>query len=128
MGGVAPLKSATCQLICSGVVMLIVVRIFDQPWTLDAPSEKVWFSLFGLTFFGTAIAYIVFFKILVSAGASKVMLVTLLMPFSALFLGNAFLDEPIRTQEIAGALIIGLGLLFIDGRVLRGIQRIRYNL
>ena len=56
MGGGAPLKSATCQLICSGVVMLIVVRIFDQPWTLDAPSEKVWFSLFGLAFFGTAIA------------------------------------------------------------------------
>ena len=69
-----------------------------------------------------------FFQILVSAGASNVMLVTLLMPFSALFLGNAFLDEPIRTQEIAGALIIGLGLLFIDGRVLRVIQRIRYNL
>ncbi len=68
------------------------------------------------------------FQILVSAGASNVMLVTLLMPFSALFLGNAFLDEPIRTQEIAGALIIGLGLIFIDGRVLRVIQRIRYNL
>lgn len=56
MGGVAPLKSATCQLIFSGVVMLIVVGIFDQPWTLDAPSEKVWFSLFGLAYFGTSIA------------------------------------------------------------------------
>jgi drug/metabolite transporter (DMT)-like permease len=127
LGGVAPLKSATCQILCSSVVMLIVAGIFDQPWTLDAPSPKVWFSLIGLAFFGTAIAYIVFFQILVRAGASNVMLVTLLMPVTALFLGNAFLDEPIRAREIAGALIIALGLLFIDGRALRAFQRKRWN-
>lgn len=123
LGGVAPLKSATCQLICSSVVMLIIVGFIDQPWTLAAPSSNVWFSLIGLAFFGTAIAYIVFFQILVRAGASNVMLVTLLIPITALFLGNAFLDEAIRVQEIVGALTIGLGLLFIDGRMLKLIRR-----
>ncbi len=123
LSGVAPLKSATCQLICSSFLMLIIVGIVDQPWTLNMPSLNVWFSVVGLAFFGTAIAYIVFFQILVRAGASNVMLVTLLIPVTALFLGNAFLNEAIRAQEIAGAVIIGLGLLFIDGRIPKLVQR-----
>jgi drug/metabolite transporter (DMT)-like permease len=119
LGGVAPLKSATCQLICSSLIMLVVVAIIDRPWTLDLPSIKVWWSLIALALFGTALAYIVFFQILVRAGASNVMLVTLLIPVSALLLGNLFLDEAIRVQEILGALIIASGLLFIDGRLPR---------
>lgn len=117
--GIPPLKSATCQLICSAVIMMGVVSIFEQPWTLDAPSGKVWISLICMALFGTAIAYIVFFKILVSAGASNVMLVTLLIPITAMMLGYAFLDEVIRSQEIIGALVIACGLLFIDGRIFK---------
>ncbi|MBT5109767.1 MAG: DMT family transporter [Rhodospirillaceae bacterium] len=119
LGGVAPLKSATCQLICSSAIMVVVVAVVDQPWTLPAPSQATWLSLIALAFFGTAIAYIVFFQILVRAGASNVMLVTLLIPITALLLGYLFLDEAIRVQEIIGALVIGLGLLFIDGRLLK---------
>ena len=103
--------------------MLFVVGFFEQPWALDAPSLDVWFSLIGLTIFGTAMAYLVFFQLLVRAGPSNTMLVTLLIPITALFLGNMFLDEPIRTKEIAGALIIGMGLLFIDGRIPKTVQR-----
>ena len=76
-----------------------------------------------LALFGTAIAYIVFFEILTRAGASNAMLVTLLMPVSALLLGNLFLSEPIFVRELLGAAIIGLGLLFIDGRLPRRIAR-----
>jgi len=121
--GVAPLKSATCQLMCSSVIMLIVVAVFEQPGSLDVPSQNVWFALIGLTVFGTAFAYIVYFQILARAGPSNVMLVTLLIPITALFLGNVFLDEALRTKEIVGALIIGTGLLFIDGRVPKIVKR-----
>lgn len=75
-------------------------------------------SLLTLTLFGTAAAYVIFFRILVRAGSSNVMLVTLLIPVTALVLGNVFLDEPIEAQEIIGAVIIGTGLLFIDGRAI----------
>jgi drug/metabolite transporter (DMT)-like permease len=117
--GVPPLKSATCQLICSTLIMIVVVSIIEQPWTLEMPSIEACLSLLGMAVFGTAIAYIVFFKILVSAGASNVMLVTLLIPITAVMLGNIFLDEVIQSQEIIGALVIGFGLLFIDGRILK---------
>ncbi len=118
LAGVPPVKSATCQLICSTLIMIAVVAFIDRPWTLPTPSQGTLFSLVMLAIFGTALAYIVFFRILVHAGASNVMLVTLLIPVTALFLGNVFLGEPIQSKEVIGALIIGAGLLFIDGRVI----------
>lgn len=116
--GVAPLKSATCQLMCSTMIMIVVVSLLDQPWKLDAPSLNTVWSVVALAVFGTAMAYIVFFKILVRAGPSNVMLVTLLIPITALILGNVFLGEAIQSKEIIGALIIATGLLFIDGRLI----------
>ncbi len=118
LAGVPPVKSATCQLMCSTVIIAAVVCLIDQPWTLSMPSLGTVWSLVALAVFGTALAYIIFFKILVHAGASNVMLVTLLIPVTALILGNVFLDEQIQAKEITGALIIGAGLLFIDGRVI----------
>ena len=116
--GVPPVKSATCQLLCSTAIMMVIVSVVDQPWKLAMPSQHTMWSLVALAVFGTALAYIVFFKILVRAGPSNVMLVTLLIPITALILGNVFLDEAFQLKEIIGAVIIGLGLLFIDGRVI----------
>lgn len=118
LGGVAPLKAATCQLICSTAIMAVVVAVIDQPWNLAMPGRATIGALVALAVVGTALAYIVFFQILVRAGASNVMLVTLLIPITALMLGNVFLGEAIQPKEIVGALVIGIGLLFIDGRVI----------
>ena len=95
LADVPPLKSATCQLLSSTLIMTVVVAIVDRPWTLPMPSTEVWMALCGLALFGTAIAYVVFFEVLTRAGASNVMLVTLLIPVTALLLGNMFLAEPI---------------------------------
>ena len=71
----------------------------------------------------TALAYIVFFQILRRSGATNVMLVTLLIPVTAILLGYLVLGEKISLREIAGALVIGSALLLIDGRVLKFFQR-----
>lgn len=117
LSDVHPLKSATCQLICSAVIMAVIVVIFDRPWTLDAPSATTLYAVAGLAILGTAVAYIVFFQILVRAGASNAMLVTLLVPVTAVALGSVFLGEQIHLTEILGAIVIGIGLVFIDGRI-----------
>ncbi|MEM6385220.1 MAG: DMT family transporter [Pseudomonadota bacterium] len=119
LSGVPPVKSATCQLLSSTVFMLVIVSIIDRPWTLDTPSHSTIWAMVALAVFGTALAYIVFFEILVRAGASNVMLVTLLIPVSAVMLGALFLDEAVLATQVIGALIIGLGLLFIDGRTFK---------
>ena len=72
----------------------------------------------------TALAYIVFFQILRRSGATNVMLVTLLIPVTAILLGWLVLGEPISMREIAGAIVIGSALLVIDGRALRMLQRV----
>ena len=66
----------------------------------------------------TALAYIVFFQVLRRSGATNVMLVTLLIPVTAILLGTLVLGEPISVREAIGALMIGSALLVIDGRLL----------
>ena len=99
--------------------MALVAGLWDQPWELPLPSPATLGAIIGLAAFGTALAYIVFFRLLVSAGASNVMLVTLLIPVTAVALGVLFLGETVHPRELAGAAGIGLGLVFIDGRLPR---------
>jgi drug/metabolite transporter (DMT)-like permease len=121
--GVAPITSAVCQLICSSMVMAVVAAAVDRPWHLPMPSFATLSALIGLAALGTALAYIVFFQILNRSGAANVMLVTLLIPVTAILLGFLLLGEAISAHEILGALIIASALLVIDGRVLGWLRR-----
>ncbi len=114
-----PLASATFQLLASSAMMTVVAGIVERPWTLPMPGASTWLAVIGLAALSTALAYIVFFQILRRSGATNVMLVTLLIPVTAILLGYLVLGESISLREIAGALVIGSALLLIDGRVLK---------
>ncbi|WGD48812.1 DMT family transporter [Bradyrhizobium sp. CB1650] len=116
--GSPPLATATFQLMASTVMMAIVAGVIEKPWRLPLPGVATWLAVLGLAGLSTALAYIVFFQILRRSGATNVMLVTLLVPVTAILLGWLVLGEPISAREIAGALVIGSALLVIDGRVL----------
>jgi drug/metabolite transporter (DMT)-like permease len=119
----APLGTATLQLIASTVMMAVVAGAIEQPWRLPNPGLTTWLAVLGLAGLSTALAYIVFFQIIRRSGASSVMLVTLLIPVTAILLGSLVLGEPISMREIAGALVIGSALLVIDGRILNLLRR-----
>ena len=104
-------------------MMTIVAGVVDRPWQLPVPSAATWLAVIGLAALSTALAYIVFFQILRRSGATNVMLVTLLIPVTAILLGYFALAEEVSPREIIGALVIGSALLLIDGRVLKFIQR-----
>ncbi len=112
-----PLGTATFQLMASAAMMSIVAGIVDRPWRLPLPGPVTWLAVIGLALLSTALAYIVFFQILRRSGATNVMLVTLLIPVTAILLGYLVLGEPVSVREVAGALVIGGALLLIDGRV-----------
>ena len=118
-----PLATATFQLMASSLMMAVVAGVFERPWQLPMPGAATWFAVLGLAAPSTALAYIVFFQILRRSGATNVMLVTLLVPVTAILLGSLVLGERISPREIAGALVIGSALLLIDGRVLKFFQR-----
>jgi len=118
--GVAPMATATGQLCASALVMLPVMLVVDRPWTLDPPSGVTLAALAGLALISTAAAYVVYFRLLASAGATNLLLVTFLLPVSAVSLGVLVLGESLEGKHLAGMALIGLGLAAIDGRVWRG--------
>ena len=120
-----PLGTATFQMLASTVMMAVVASVVDRPWQLPMPGAPTWLAVIGLAALSTALAYIVFFQILRRSGATNVMLVTLLIPVTAILLGYLVLGEQISSREIFGALVIGSALLLIDGRVLELFRRLR---
>ncbi|MBW7963814.1 DMT family transporter [Bradyrhizobium sp. BR 10261] len=120
----APLGTAAFQLMASTVMMAIVAGVVEQPWRQPMPGLATWLAVLGLAALSTALAYIVFFQIIRRSGATNVMLVTLLIPVTAILLGWLVLGEPISRREIAGAIVIGSALIVIDGRALRVLQRV----
>jgi drug/metabolite transporter (DMT)-like permease len=120
-----PLATATFQLLASSLMMAVIAATVERPWQLPMPGLTTWLAMIGLAALSTALAYIVFFQILRRSGSTNVMLVTLLIPVTAILLGYLVLGEQISRREIVGALVIGSALLLIDGRIFRLVRRSR---
>jgi len=114
--------AASGQLVSSTIILVPIVLIVDQPWTLPMPSLEVIGAVVGIAVICTSLAYIIYFHILAVAGATNVLLVTLLIPVSAILLGTVFLSEVLLPVHLLGMAIIGIGLLTIDGRVFRALR------
>ncbi len=112
-----PLVTAAGQVTASTVLLFPIAMIVDRPWELAMPKIETWGAVFGIAILCTSIAYIIYFRILRTAGATNLMIVTLLVPVSAIWLGVVFLGESLSVEQIIGMLLIGIGLLAIDGRV-----------
>ncbi|MCJ9673743.1 MULTISPECIES: DMT family transporter [unclassified Neorhizobium] len=111
--------SATGQLTASSLIMLPVSLFADQPWALPAPSTHAVLAILALALLSTAFAYLLYFRILALAGATNASLVTLVVPPSAILLGALFLGERLEATDLIGMLLIGFGLVLLDGRLLR---------
>ena len=118
--GLKPIIIAAGQVTGSTGLLAPVAFYVDGPLALlgpGSPSIIVWASILTLAVFSTALAYILYFKILASSGATNILLVTLLVPVSAIFLGLLFLNETLQWVNLAGMALIAIGLSAIDGRL-----------
>lgn len=116
---VEPIGIALGQLSCSSLIMIVIVASLRIPVDISLYSTKSIVSVIILALACTALAYIVFFKLLQSSGANNISLVTILIPVSAVLLGTLILGEQLSRYEYIGMLFISLGLLIIDGRAYR---------
>jgi len=122
--GVTPDTGAFGQLAATSVMILPIALIVDHPWTLPPPSSGVIISVLCLATFSTALAYLIFFRLLASTGAVNTALVTLLIPVSAIILGATFLGEQLAFRHYVGMALILSGLIAVDGRMIgRGVNR-----
>ncbi len=120
--GVPPTLVATGQLTASTVIMIPLVLTLYGPGNLFSFSGNIWAAVIGLAVLSTAFAYLIYFRVLASAGATNASLVTFLNPVSAILLGSLVLGERLAPFEIAGMVLIATGLIIIDGRLLARIR------
>ena len=114
--GITPLEGAAGQITAASIVLLPIMLIVDRPWSLPMPSAGTIAALIAVAALSTALAYILYYKLLATAGATNLVLVTFLIPVTAILLGIVLLDETLQLKHVAGMLLIGCGLAAIDGR------------
>jgi len=118
--GIAPLDAAAGQVTASAMLILPIMLLVDLPWLPSVlPAATTCAALAGLALLSTALAYILYFRILAAAGATNLLLVTFLIPVTAILLGALILGERLQFRHFAGMGLIGLSLAAIDGRILR---------
>lgn len=104
--------AAAGMLICTTIVTLPLVLLFDHPETLK-PGIAAWGALLALGLLSTAIAYLIYFHVLAVAGATNASLVTFLIPISSLLLGILLLGERPSGNAFVGMALIFVGLVAV---------------
>lgn len=114
--GLSPLVVATGMLSCSALITTLVAALTEGVPTL--PTLTGGLAILYLAAPSTALAYLIYYRLLAAAGAGNTSLVTLLVAPIAVLLGALVLDEVLPLRAFAGFAAIGLGLLILDGRLL----------
>ena len=115
--GVTPIAVSAGQLSFSVLILLPLVLLFEPPWAATLPSGGAIASILGLAIFSTALAYILYFRLIDAAGATNAILVTFLIPVPAILLGVLVLGEVLELRHFLGLALIAAGMALIDGRV-----------
>src|SRR5512139_1100182 len=123
--GVSPMSVTTGQLTAGALMMLPLAMLIDQPWTQPMPPLTAWGAIVALALLCTAFGYVLYFRLIDSAGATNALLVTLLVPPFAILFGSLFLNEVLAPHDFLGLALIALGLAAIDGRLLRKLRLYR---
>lgn len=112
-------STAAAGMLITSTAMLFPVTLLIDPSITELPSMKTLAAITFMAVFSTGLAYILYFRILRAAGATNVLLVTFLVPVSALVLGVSFLDETLTLSAMLGMTLIFAGLAAVDGRIFR---------
>lgn len=115
--GVSPMMAATGQVIMSSLILLPLWLLVDRPWGLGIPGPAAIMSVIGIASLSTAFAYWLYFRILATAGATNLSLVTVLIPLAAIIVRLLVLDELLLPRHLVGLGLIIAGMFVTDGRI-----------
>ena len=116
---VDPVVVAAGQVTASAIFLMPMAMLVDGNQSLGRMEPDILGSVLGLAILSTSLAYVLYFRLLSSAGATNLLLVTFLIPVTAIVLGVGVLGEKLGLNHVAGMTIIGLALTAIDGRLWR---------
>ena len=119
--GVAP-QVAAAGMLTGGALIMVPTALITEGLPTMAYSWSATAALLYLAVIASAFAFLMYYRILAIAGAGNVSLVTLLVAPIAVILGAVVLGEALNPNAYAGFALLALGLLVIDGRILRLIR------
>jgi drug/metabolite transporter (DMT)-like permease len=117
--GISPIHVSAGQLGAATLILLPFVLALEPPWLASPPTLPAVGAVVALALLSTTFAYVLYFRLIESAGATNALLVTLLVPVTAILLGSLLLGEVLEPRHFAGMALIAAGLAAIDGRLLR---------
>ena len=120
--GISPVVITTGQATTATLILIPIALITDGPLHQVTLPITAISALLGLAFFSTVIAYLLYFRLIQSAGATNAALVALLNPISAIVLGVTLLGETFSPLQAVGMITVLIGLLAMDGRVFRKVR------
>ncbi|SPF80438.1 DMT family transporter [Pseudoprimorskyibacter insulae] len=118
LAGVSPLVAAAGMLTASTAILL-PIALWVEGLPTFAYSAATWAAIVYYALVATALAYLLYFRVLAMAGSGNLMLVTLLIPPVAITLGALVRGETLPHSAYAGFVILTLGLAVLDGRILK---------
>ncbi|MFN4172737.1 MAG: DMT family transporter [Pseudorhodobacter sp.] len=121
--GLGAVPTAFGQVAASTVILFPAMLVVDRPWAMGAPATSALLAVVALALLSTAMAYLIYFRLLATAGATRLSLVTFLIPVSATALGVVFLGEVLQPRHLGGFALIALGLVAISGRTVATIAQ-----
>jgi len=110
-------------MLVGSTVLMVPVALFSEGTPNLMLSADVWGALLAVSLLSTAVAYLLYFEILVRAGSANLMLVTLLIPPIAVGLSFTFLGERLGSEAWLGFGLIAIGLTITDGRLFGRIRQ-----
>lgn len=112
------------QVAAAGMVTGSTLILLPVAWSVEGPLDvtlapRTWVAIGYYALLGTALAYLLYYRVLGMAGSGNLMLVTLLIPPFAIVLGALLLGETLRPAAYAGFALLAVGLLILNGRIWR---------
>jgi drug/metabolite transporter (DMT)-like permease len=115
--GVAPMSSSAATLLFAALALAPFAFTTHAPKAISAVPPLAWLALAGLAVISTAIAFILYYRLIADVGPVKAITVTLLVPIFGMVWGVIFLGEPVTPGRIAGCAIILAGCSLVLGLV-----------
>lgn len=123
LSGLQPQLAAAGMLSGATVIILPIAWVVEGPISLALPAVT-WGAIAYYALIATALAYLLYYRVLGMAGSGNLMLVTLLIPPIAILLGALVLGETLHFSAFVGFGLIALGMIVLDGRLFAARNRV----
>jgi len=118
---VEPYAVASASLTGAALVSIPLALVFTGIPVIT--HLETWGALFGISVFSTSFSFLLVYWLLPRVGATNLSLNTFITPISAILLGVLVLHERFEFTHVLGIVVIFFGLVFIDGRLVKGLRR-----